>query len=63
MAAPTTPVSAWPSVGFWQLAIDVITICSNLSLPVAGDVSQTGVISGTTASTVVAALVKQQDLT
>jgi hypothetical protein len=50
-------------VGFWQLAIDVITICSNLSIPIATDAAQTGVLSGTSATLIVAALVKQQDLT
>ena len=60
MAAPTTPVSAFPGVGFFQLAIDVVTILSNLSIPVAYEASQTGVISGTTASTIVSALTTQR---
>ena len=60
MAAPTTPVSAWPGVGFWQNAIDVITICSNLNIPIATEASQTGVLSGTTATLVIAALTLQR---
>ena len=63
MTAPTTPVSPWPGVGFWQLAIDVITTLSNLSVPVAGYYDQTTVISGTTASTIISALTTQRGLT
>jgi hypothetical protein len=62
MAAPTTPVSSWPSVAFWQNAIDVITILSNLSVPVAGYYDQTTVIGGTTASTIISALTTQRGL-
>ncbi len=56
MAAPTTPISPFPSVGFWHNAVDVITILSNMSIPIATDSSQTGVISGTSASLIIAAL-------
>ncbi len=62
MAAPATPASPWPGKGFYQMAIEAITICSNLSIPIATDASQTGVISGTTASLIVAALIVQRDL-
>lgn len=62
MAAPTTPVKPGFSRAFWDLLSDLIIIASNLSIPVSGDASQTGVISGTTASTVLSAVQKQRDL-
>jgi len=60
MAAPTTPISAWPSVSFWQQAIDIVTALSNMSIPISTDAAQTGVISGTTATLIVAALTTQR---
>ncbi len=62
MAAPTTPCSPWASVAFFQLAIDVVTALSNMSLPVAGYYDQTTVIGGTTASTIISALTTQRGL-
>ncbi len=62
MAAPLTPVTTQLSGGFFQLAIDIITLCSNLSIPTSYEISQTGVISGTAASAIVNALVVQRDL-
>lgn len=62
MAAPTTPVTTQLGRGFYQLAIDVITLCSNLSIPVAADAAQTGVIGGSTATTILAALTAQRNL-
>ena len=62
MAAPVNPTGTGFAVGFYQMAQDMIVILSNLSLPVSGDASQTGVISGTSATVVIAALVAQQAL-
>jgi hypothetical protein len=62
MAAPAVPISAWPGKGFYQLMIEGLTICSNLSIPTAYDATQTGVVSGTSASTIIAALIVQRDL-
>ena len=62
MAAPAVPIATQLGKGFYVLAIEAITICSNLSIPIAADAAQTGVISGTTASTIIAALVVQRDL-
>lgn len=60
MAAPTTPVSPFPGVGFFQDAINTITTLSNMSIPIATDAAQTGVISGTTATLIIAALTLQR---
>ena len=62
MAAPATPVTTQLGKAFYDLAVDIITLCSNLSIPVAGDAAQTGVISGSTASTIVSALETQRGL-
>lgn len=62
MAAPTTPSNAFASVGFFQVAIDVITILSNMALPDHGDASITTAISGETARTIVNTLTRQRDL-
>lgn len=62
MAAPVNPTNSQLSVGFFVAAAEIITICSNLSLPTSGDAAQTGVISGTTAATIVACLNAQRDL-
>lgn len=62
MGVPTTAISSFPGVGFWQNAIDVITILSNMSIPIATDVAQTGVISGTSATLIIAALTLQKGL-
>ena len=59
MAAPVNPINSQLSVGFYQMAVDMITILSNLSIPTV-DTSQTGVISGTTASIIITALQLQQ---
>jgi hypothetical protein len=60
MAAPTTPVAPGFSKAFFTLAIDVITLCSNLQIPLSTDVVQTGVFTGTTATLMVAALTLQR---
>ncbi len=62
MAAPAVPSSPWPGKGFYQLAIDMITILSNMSLPLSGDASATGVFSGTTAATLVNCVTAQRNL-
>ena len=60
MGAPTTSITPGLSRAFWQLAIDVMTLCSNLAVPLSTDVVQTGVFTGTTATTVIAALTIQR---
>ncbi len=60
MAAPSTPVSPWPSVGFYQNAIDIITILSNLAIPLSTDAAQTTVFGGTSAAIMIAALTTQR---
>lgn len=60
MAAPTTPVSSWANVAFYQQAIDIITICSNLAIPLSTDAAQTGVFGGTSAALMIAALTTQR---
>ena len=62
MAAPAVPVATQLGKEFYVLAIEAITLCSNLSIPTSYEVSQTGVISGTTAANVIAALIVQRDL-
>lgn len=62
MAAPAVPTFTQLGKGFFVNAIETITILSNLSLPISYEVSQTGVISGTTASTIVASLIVLRDL-
>lgn len=62
MAAPATPKAPALGKSVYQLAIDVITLISNTSMPISYEQTQTGVISGTTASTIVASLIVQRDL-
>ena len=62
MAVPVNPKNPQASVGFFQLAIDVITILSNMSLPSHGDDSVTTAISGATATAIVDTLTRQRDL-
>lgn len=62
MAAPATPISTQLGRGFYQLCIDAITLCSNLSIPISTDQAQTGVLSGTTATLAIAALTAQRNL-
>ncbi len=65
MAAPTVPTGgggAAISVGFYQDAINTITILSNLALPTDADTSVTDAISGTTAASIVRTLIAQRDL-
>lgn len=62
MAVPVNPKAPWATVSFYQLAIDVITICSNLALPDHGDDSVTTALSGATATAIVNILTRQRDL-
>ena len=62
MAALLTPVTTQLSIAWFDALIDAITLASNLSIPTSYEISQTGVISGTTASTIVNALTTQRGL-
>ena len=63
MAAPVAPVAPGIGKGFWVSLYNAIVTASNLSVPIAIDASQTGVLSGATATLVIAAIQKQIDLT
>lgn len=62
MAAPAVVSATQLGKGFYVALIELITIASNASIPIATDSTQTGVLSGTTASLVIAALIVQRDL-
>lgn len=62
MAAPAVPFITQVGKGFFQNLIDNITLASNMSLPTSYDASQTGVISGTTATQIINCLTTTRDL-
>lgn len=62
MAAPAVVQATQLGKSFYVTLAELITIASNASIPIATDSAQTGVLSGATATLIIAALNAQRDL-